>query len=105
MTRDEQTFCDGIELAIELDRQKAPDEIILQVVYDTVDAQVRDNSGNRAIEHLIAARRARRGGDLTAAAGRYFQAAQSLLESSNQDAHKAVPMLREYAYKVGRGLG
>lgn len=71
------------------------DEEIVQALYETLNYQRPTRQRYRAIDHTVAARRARRRNDLHGVVRGYSQAVKELKSSSNDKAHRAVRMMEE----------
>ena len=78
------------------------DDEILQGLYTSLDHMRPEDRRYRAVDHVVAARRAMRKQDIAAAVRLYREAARELKTSSNQEAHLAVRMLEEHAFLIQR---
>tara|TARA_R110002096_G_scaffold95119_2_gene213467 strand:+ start:258 stop:515 length:258 start_codon:yes stop_codon:yes gene_type:complete len=69
------------------------DEDIITALHASLDFQKPTQRRRRAIDHTVAARRARRKGNLGAVAYFYNEAVLELKKSSNDKAHRAIRMM------------
>ena len=76
------------------------DEEIITALHASVDFMRPTQGRRRAIDHTVAARRARRKGDLRAVAHNYNLAVEELRKSSNDRAHRAIRMLEEEVIRL-----
>jgi len=76
------------------------DEKIVHALYETLDHQRPSDRRYRAVDYTVAARRARRKGDLAAVAFNYDKAAKELRSSSNDKAHRAIRMIEEEVIRL-----
>jgi len=79
-----------------------PDRIV-QELYETHDHLPRRDRRVRAIDFVIAGRRAERKGDRLSAMRNYERAAAELRSSSNDRAHKAAQRMDAEAHRLRNG--
>jgi hypothetical protein len=79
------------------------DDEIISELYETLDHIRPEDRRYRAVDHVVAARRALRKQDPAAASRLYTEAARELKTSSNEEAHRAVKALERHAYLILQG--